>query len=223
MITSSSQTFVAETVGRQSARGAISPRRRRSGASRWVPTGAALLIGLITFGIGGASVVGAAKTYQASATLLVLPNPKSATESIASLYEALSQGQIVGSFQAVMSSSGFERSAAGDTTVIVTVVPSTSLIDVKAKASSAVAAENAADAVANRAVDTLSTTFKPYTISLVSSAAHTGKTAGTGKGALLGIVALLSVIVGVAVYQAIRFLRGMRAAPRPRGDLASLK
>ncbi len=210
---------------RQRAQPGRAPSGRRSGRSGWSALVVGLLAGLVTVVIGGASVLGQAKTYSATATLLVLPQPAGTNESIASLYDALSQGQVVESFQAVMSSSGFQRSALGSsaTSTSVTVVPSTSLIDVTSKAGTAAAAERDADAVANRAVKQLSETFKPYGITLVSSASGTGKTSGTSKSALLGIVALLALIVGIAGQQAARYVQGLRSGERRRGTLTSLK
>lgn len=233
--TGSSSVSTSDLItGRGRAQPPSRPHRRGTFATRKFAAVMALLLAVVTLAVGGAAAVSRAPKYTATATLLVLPDGGT-TASVASLYDALSQGQIVGSVQAVISSHGFLHNALQGSngsaspgqritgaSVTVTLVPNTSLIDITSKASTARTAERASDAVANEAVGTLSTKFKPYRVSLVSAATGTAKTSGTGKGTLLGIVALLALIVGVAAYQAVRFLQGMRARGGSRGGPAPL-
>ena len=203
-------------------------RRRRFGTRKFAAV-IAIALGLVVLAGGAVAAESQTPKYNASATLLVLPEASSSS-SLASLYDALSQGQIVGSVQAVISSRGFVHSALEGSSgapitgasVSATLVPSTSLIDVTGKASSAATAERASDAVADRAVGTLTTRFSPYKVTLVSSASGTAKTSGTSKSTLLGIVALLAVIAAVAAYQAVRFLQSKRAGGGSQSGPASL-
>lgn len=192
-----------------------SPRRRLLPS---ILTG--LLFGLVALAGGGAAVIGQSHPYSATASLLVLPAPQKTADSVASLYDSLSQGQVVQSYRAVMASPGFTRGVVDGldlspeqrptVAVDAKVVPSTALIDVTTTAKTGAVAEQVSDAVARQAVTDLSATFNPFRITLVSSAAETAKVSGTGSSTLLGVVVLLALVVAVAVQQAVLFVTRSR-------------
>lgn len=209
------------------------PKRR----NRWLPaTLVGLLVGLVV-ALGGIALIGSQqKQYAATASLLVLPDRAASGDTVASLYDSLSSGQVVESYRAVMSSAGFgagvldsiglsPRDRAG-VAPDVHVVPSTALIDATVVADSPDVAERVADAYATRATRDLSATFAPYRITAVSPAAGTAEESGPGSRTLVGVVVLVALVVAVAAQQAVLFGvqsrdRARARRSRPRGTAAA--
>jgi capsular polysaccharide biosynthesis protein len=185
-----------------------------------------LLLGLVV-AVAGIALIGAQKAqYSATASLLVLPDRSAAADTVASLYDSLSSGQVVESYRAVMGSPGFSNGVI-DTVGLsprqragvrpdVHVVPSTALVDVTVTADTPQVAETVADAISARATDQLSRTFSPYRITGVSPAAGTATKSGPGSRTLLGVVVLLALVVAGVGQQAVLFVGNSRQRSRAR-------
>lgn len=214
-------------------RGNPRPSTPRNGRNTLLPaTLVGLLLGLIV-AAGGIALVGKQQErYSATASLLVLPDQIASPEAAASLYDSLSSGQVVESYRAVMSSSGFDTATLDSlglsprqrarVTPDVHVVPSTALIDASVTADNPEVAERVADALAARATSELSRTFSPYRITTVSGAAGTAKKSGPNSRTLIAVVVLLALVVAVLAQQAVLFVASsrQRAAARRRDSSA---
>ncbi len=152
--------------------------------------------------------------YEASSTLVVLPNDE--LVEAASYYDTLSQGQIVTTFAEILD---LQATAAGDgaqvTSVVVDVVPDTSLIRITGTATDAGSAETATDAVLAQSQVYFDQLTAPYRISVVQGAAGTAEQTGLAPGLLSGAVAAVALIAGLATYLAVRALLPARQFVRP--------
>ncbi len=207
-------------------RGASPSFGRRARNALLPATLVGLLLGLVVAAAGFALIDRKQPTYAATASLLVLPDQKARPDVVASLYDSLSSGQVVESFRAVMTSSGFTQSeydalalSPRDRTGLVLdvhVVPSTALIDATVTARSPQVAERVADGLARKATTELVRTFAPFRITSVSSAAGTAEKSGPSSKTLGGVVALLAIVAVVVGQQAVLFLVGSRERSRSR-------
>ena len=201
-----------------SPRPASMPRPRRN---KLLPaTLVGLLLGLVVAVGGVALIQGQQAKYSATASLLVLPDRTAAADTVASLFDSLSSGQVVESYRAVMASPGFSNGVIDALNLSprqrsgvapdVHVVPSTALVDATVVADDPQVAERVADALAQKATDELSRTFTPYRITAVSPAAGTASKSGPGSRTLVGVVVLMALVVAVAGQQAVLFVANSR-------------
>ena len=207
--------------------GAAAPSTGRRARNALLPaTLVGLLLGLVVAAAGFALISRQEPTYTATASLLVLPDQQARPDVVASLYDSLSSGQVVESYRAVMTSSGFAasvydtldlspRDRAG-VALDVHVVPSTALIDAGVSARSPEVAERVADGLARKATAELTRTFEPYRITSVSAATGTAVKSGPSSKTLGGVVALLAIVAVVVGQQAVLFLVSSRERARAR-------
>ncbi len=181
--------------------GAPQPGRGRRRAA--VLTG--LVVALLVLAGGLLFYADRPAEYEASSTLVVLPND--ALAEAASYYDTLSQGQIVTTFAEILD---LQATSAADgaqvTSVAVDVVPDTSLIRITATAADAQSAETATDAVLTQSQAYFDQLTAPYQISVVQGAAGTAEQTGLAPGLLSGAVAAVALISGLATYLAVRAL-----------------
>lgn len=171
-------------------------------------------------------------TYTATATLLVLPNAKSAqTGDAASYYDTLSQGQIVETFAQVLRAKSSPawvatagrgltiRQIAG-TEVKVTAVPSTSVISITAQGTDAAIAERVVAAMAAKSPHELNVLSTPYRALTVDSGAGSAQKTGIDTPVLLAAVVAVAALAGVGAQQATWLLgnASLRAAQRDRRE-----
>jgi len=144
--------------------------------------------------------------YQASTALVVLPAEQS--QESAGFYDTLSRGQVVQTFAQILDLQGGQQSAyrSRGVSVVVEVVPETSLIEVRATASDPADAESAADSVLTHSRPYFSQLSSPYAISVVREADGTAQRVGLPLGPLAGVVAAVAVLAGLASYLAARAL-----------------
>jgi len=187
-------------------------RRRRRAA---VLTG--LVVALLVLAGGLLFYADRPAEYEASSTLVVLPNDELA--EAASYYDTLSQGQIVTTFAEILD---LQATSAADgasvTSVTVDVVPDTSLIRITATAADTQSAETATDAVLAQSQGYFDQLTAPYQISVVQGAAGTAEQTGLAPGLLSGAVAAVALIAGLATYLAIRALLPARQLVRPTAE-----
>ncbi|WP_178380002.1 hypothetical protein [Cryptosporangium aurantiacum] len=164
--------------------------------------------------------------YKAETTLIVLPASTLAAQDQASFLETLSRGQVVATMAEVAQSGRFETEAekalglstaeAADTTVTVTVVPSTSVLLVEAEASTARIAEQLADRTAALSATYLQSMIKPYAATQVRPAANTAYSAGTAPWIVIAGTVIAALAVALAVQQAAyQVLQPRRRSRRP--------
>ncbi len=188
-------------------------RRRRRAA---VLTG--LVVALLVLAGGLLFYADRPAEYEASSTLVVLPND--ALAEAASYYDTLSQGQIVTTFAEILDLQA-TSAADGDaavTSVAVDVVPDTSLIRITATAADAQSAETATDAVLAQSQVYFDQLTAPYQISVVQGAGGTAEQTGLAPGLLSGAVAAVALIAGLATYLAVRALLPARQLVRPAAE-----
>lgn len=185
-----------------------------SGSGRF-PTGAVagLVVGLLVL-VGGLGItLTRTPAWTAASTLLVSPHtPNNDPDTLASLYDTLSQGQVPATFAELFRGrdvvdtaerraglSAAERAAAR---VSVEVVADTSVIRLTATAPDAALAVRVADAMAQEArsrVDAAPAT--PYGVSIASSARGTATRSGPGRTSLAAVSVLAALLAGFAVQQ----------------------
>jgi capsular polysaccharide biosynthesis protein len=155
--------------------------------------------------------------YQASTALVVLPNREN--DEAAGFYDTLSRGQVVQTFAEILDLRGAEGASlrGQGVSVVVEVVPETSLISVTATAGAPATAEEAADAVLASSRPYFNQLSSPYSVSEVRDAAGTAQRVGLPLGPLAGVVAVVALLAGVASAMAIRalFPLGRRGAATP--------
>jgi hypothetical protein len=192
----------------------VTGRRRRRAAGL---TG--LAVALLVLVGGWLLYVDRPAEYEASSTLVVLPNEQLA--EAASYYDTLSQGQIVTTFAGILDLQATQVGAAGDEQireVTVEVVPDTSLIQISGTATDAASAEAATDAVLAQSRAYFDQLTVPYQVNVVQGAAGTAQPAGLASGLLAGVVVAVALIAGIATYLAIRAVLPARQPLRPVGE-----
>jgi capsular polysaccharide biosynthesis protein len=190
-------------------------RRRRAAALTGLTVALLVLVG------GWLLYVDRPAEYEASSTLVVLPNDQLA--EAASYYDTLSQGQIVTTFAGILdlqatrvATTGYGEDQVREVTV--DVVPDTSLIRITGTATDAASAEAATDAVLEQSRAYFDQLTFPYQVNVVQGAVGTARPTGLAPGVLAGVVAAVALIAGIATHLAIRALLPARQPLRPVGD-----
>ncbi|MGR6967115.1 hypothetical protein ACU610_21895 [Geodermatophilus sp. URMC 61] len=189
-------------------------RRRRPAAAL---TG--LAVALLVLVGGWLLYVDRPAEYEASSTLVVLPNDQ--LSEAASYYDTLSQGQIVTTFAGILDLQATQVAAAGEEQVrevTVDVVPDTSLIQITGTATDAESAEAATDAVLTQSRTYFDQLTFPYEVNVVQGAVGTAQPTGLAPGLLAAVVAAVALIAGIATYLAIRAVLPARQPLRPVGE-----
>lgn len=187
------------------------------------------LVALLILVAGSVVALGQKTEYTAESVIVVLPNADLETADSAAYYETLSRGQIVATFAEVGDNLRFEQQAEerlqldeeqrDKVTTAVSVVPSTSVILVRASAEEADVAEQVADGTASLATEYLGSLSDPYRSEIVQEADFSAYVSSTSPALLFGLTLIVALIAGVAVQQAIYHLLG--AVGRHRRDDAS--
>lgn len=174
------------------------------------------LVGLVVAAIvavtGSAAVLSQDQRWSATSALVVTPHAAGAgADSLASLYDTLSRGQVAATYaelfrnpqlqKAAERRAGVPTSAQRDISVTVTVVTDTSVIDVSTTAGSAQTAVRVADAVAQQAQRQASAMGTPYAVDVATTAAGSVSHQGHSRTELLGLTLLLAAIAGLLVHQ----------------------
>jgi capsular polysaccharide biosynthesis protein len=188
---------------------------------------AAVVVGLVIFGVGLVLILGQPHDWTAKSTAVVLPKADVPEDSAPSYYDTLSQGQIVETYAEVLRLQRFKNESvqalklgvAGESAqVTVSVVPNTALLSVTASGPDAQTAEKLADTVLERArtyVNGLSGAGRaPYTIQRVSSAAGTGTQPPSNSVTLLAALFVVSLVIAFATYQGVSQLLLLRQRRR---------
>lgn len=185
------------------------PRRRRWHSG----TAAGLLVALAVLGVGVTATLQRPERWSATSALLVQPRASGASaDTLASLYDTLSRGQIPATYAELLRAQGVEKAAedraavsAADrpgVSVTVSVVADTAILNVVSTAPSATTAIRVADAVAEEAQSLFSASVTPYTVTLASWADGSAQRSGLGAVKLLGVTGFAALMVGLAVQQA---------------------
>lgn len=199
---------------------------------------AGIVTGVLVLGGGAGWSLTYQPAYTATATLLVLPNARSAQSGdAASYYDTLSQGQIVSTFAQVLRAKsspawvvaggpGLTTRQVAATSVSVTAVPSTSVISITAQGADPKIAERVVEAMAARSPHELNVLATPYRALTVDSGGGSAQKTGIDRSALLAAVVAVAVLAGVGAQQAVWLLgnASLRAAlpfQETRGDRRS--
>ncbi|MEX5259370.1 hypothetical protein [Kocuria sp. CPCC 205263] len=177
-----------------------------------------VLVALLILVAGSVVALGQKSEYTAESVIVVLPNADLETSLSAAYYETLSRGQIVATFAEVADNLRFEQQAEerlqldegqrDAVTTTVSVVPSTSVILVRATAEEAEVAEQMADGTASLATEYLGNLSDPYRTEIVQEADFSAYVSSTSPALLFGLTLIVALIAGVAVQQAIYHLLG---------------
>ncbi len=172
-----------------------------------------LLVAAIVAITGTAVVLSRSQRWSATSALVVTPHSAGASaDSLASLYDTLSRGQVAATYAELFRNPDLEKAAEGragvpssaqdDVSVTVTVVADTSVIDVSATAGSASRAIRVADALAQQARLKVTAMGTPYAVGIATTAAGSVARQGLSRGELFGLTLLVAVIAGLLVQQA---------------------
>lgn len=200
--------------------------RRRSTFLREVLLG--LVVALVVLASGVVLLVRMPVTYEASTSLVVLPDPSLSPELVAGYYDTLSQGQVVNTFAEVLrvrvAGSDLPAKAGFSAQVSVQVVPNTAVIQVTGSARTSAAAVDVAQNVLPSTSFYINQMYAPYRIALARNAQGTAHRVGLGRAPLLAVVALVALVAALAVQQAARALntaaRQRTAVRRAEQDVA---
>ncbi len=176
-----------------------------------------LVVGLVVLAAGAALLVRVPVTYEASTSLVVLPDSSLSPELVAGYYDTLSQGQVVNTFAEVLrvraAGSDLPAKAGSSAKVSVQVVPNTAIIQITGSARTSAAAVDVAQNVLPSMSLYLDQVYAPYRVALVRPAQGTAHRVGLGRAPALAVVALVALVAGLAVQQA---ARALNAAARQR-------
>lgn len=184
-----------------------------------VSLAAAILVGVLIFGIGLFFIMGQSNDWTAKSTAVVLPEATVPRDSAPSYYDTLSQGQIVETYAEMLrlqrfkddSVKALKLGAAGDSvTVTVAVVPNTALLTVTASGQNAETAEKLADSVLALATQYVSTLPSPYAIARVGRAEGTATQPPSNTTTLLIALFIVSLVIAFATYQGVSQLLLLR-------------
>jgi capsular polysaccharide biosynthesis protein len=158
-----------------------------------------------------------ARTYTATASLVVLPNSTLTPTDAAGLYDQLGN-QVVATFaQVVQATDGTPAAAESGAQVAVTPLPETTLISIVATSPDPQVAVSVADRVATAGVGTLQRLNTPYTTALLSPSAPTlAPTPGTNPGTTIAVVVVIALLAGAATQQAAWLLARTELRSRSR-------
>jgi capsular polysaccharide biosynthesis protein len=175
-----------------------------------------ILLAALIMGAGAFYALKQPVKYTAKASVVVLPAQGLDPSTAAGYYETLSRGQIVATLAEVLRLQRFEQSAAlrlkltpaqrAQTKVTVEVVPTTAMVNISVRGSTAATSEALADVILADAVPYLSQLSAPYTVSVVGSAANSAVRSGPSSTVLLEAAALIALISGLAAQQGIYHL-----------------
>jgi capsular polysaccharide biosynthesis protein len=165
--------------------------------------------------------------WEAEARVVVLPEGRQGQPADTGYYEALSRGQVVGTFAEMVQLDRFEANAAASLSltpqqqrsveVNATVIPDSAMITVAASAPDRATAEAMADNVVLSSSEELAAFAEPYTLELVNSATGQGRQVGL-PGLEYGLImAVVALVGGIAVQQAVHQLLAA-LEPRRSGD-----
>ena len=164
--------------------------------------------------------------WSASASLLVLPEPESASagpDVVAGLYDALSRGQIPATYAELLRDRRLEVTAGqrqglseeeiAEVELEVLIVPDTSVLDLKITAPRPEQAESITAEVLTEAEGFLSELDSPYAVMVTGDAAGTARQVGLAPLPLGAVAAAVAILAGFAVQQAVAGLGRARQAP----------
>lgn len=177
---------------------------------RWLDLAVGVSVGLLILIAGAIFVARMPATYEASASVLVLPDQGLTPQLLAGYYDTLNQGQVVNTFAEVLRlrTVGSGLSAAPSASTRVSVVPNTAVIQITGSAPTSNAAVQAADKVLDSSALYVDQAYAPYRIALVHRADGTAHRVGLGPLPVLAVVALVAIVAGLVLHQAVRALRG---------------
>ncbi|MDP9395275.1 MAG: hypothetical protein M3Q27_13955 [Actinomycetota bacterium] len=170
-------------------------------SARWrVPLISGLAVALLVAAAGSAFALSRPAQYRASATLVVLPDRALGVEQAASYYDVLSRGQVVTTFAEILRVRGLRGGGSGSS-VEVSTVPDTAVIQLSATATTRAGAERRADEAFDNVRGYFDEVVRPYRVLVVSDAA--GSAEPVGSPASLGAaVALGALVAGIGVAAA---------------------
>ena len=176
-----------------------------------------LVVGLVVLAAGVVLLVRLPVTYEASTSLIVMPDSSLSPGLVAGYYDTLSQGQVVNTFAEVLrvraAGSDLPAKAGSSVKVSVQVVPNTAVIQITGSARTPAGAVDAAQNVLPSTALFVNQAYAPYRIALVRSAQGTAHRVGLGRAPVLAVVALVALVAGLAIQQA---ARALNAAARRR-------
>lgn len=205
----------------------------RDARSRPAGVVAGALVALLVLAVGLGLAFTRNQRWTATAALLVQPHAASGNgDTLASLYDTLSSGQVAATYAELFKEPALKAAAEGDAgvpagdrgdvAVDVTVVPDTSILDVTVGADDAGAAERVADALAKRATDQVAAMTTPYGVTPTAPAAGTAERAGPDTRTVLAVVVLVALVAGLLVQQGwasvVRSRRWGRALAAPASE-----
>ncbi len=172
---------------------------------------------LVVAAAGFAFALSRPPQYRASATLVVLPDRALSVDDAASYYDVLSRGQVVTTFAEILRVRGLRGGGSGSS-VEVSTVPDTAVIQLSATAATRAGAERQA----NQAFDDVSRYFsevaRPYRVLVVSDAAGSAEPVGS-RVTLGAAVALGALVTGIGVAAAAHSMRRLRGQLPLAGDI----
>ncbi|MEB2528884.1 hypothetical protein [Kocuria rosea] len=170
------------------------------------------LVALLVLIIGGVAASQQKTLYTAESVVVVLPRADLDTATSASYYEVLSRGEIVATFAEVANNLRFEQQTEvalqlteeqrTSATTAVSVVPSTSVILVRASAENATTAEQMADGMTTLATEYLGDLSEPYRTEVVQTARDSAYQSSISRALLVGLAVVAALISGLALQQA---------------------
>jgi capsular polysaccharide biosynthesis protein len=188
-----------------------------------------LALAVAVFGAGATLSLTRPVQWSATAPMLVAPRASSASaDTLASLYDTLSRGQVAATYAellgnegvttAAITKSGISRAEQRGLSVKVTVIADTSVIDAIATARTATLATRMADAMAQEATDRVDVLAAPYVVSPTASAAGSATRAGLGTTELLVLTGAIALFAGILAQQGWSATRRGRRLARAIAD-----
>jgi capsular polysaccharide biosynthesis protein len=177
---------------------------------------AGVVVALVVAVAGAGYALTRTRTWTAESSVVVLPAAGLEDAVSASYYELLSRGQIVATFAEVAGTLRLEQQAEdklglspeqrAQVSTVVTVVPNTSVILIRATSDDPKVAESMADAVTAAAASYLAGIVKPFRTEIVQPAGGTATSTSLSPLVLLAATLVVAVIAGLAVQQAVYHL-----------------
>lgn len=176
-------------------------------------TAPGLVVAVLVLTTGLGSALQRSTEWTATSSLLVAPRAANTDpDTLASLYDTLSRGQVAATYAELFRGAAL-KAAAGDRLGLseddrrrvrtgASVVPETSIVDVTATAPSAELAERMTDSLAQVATTRVEAMTSPYGVTTTSSAAGTAARGGLGQLELAVLALLAALVAGALVQQA---------------------
>jgi capsular polysaccharide biosynthesis protein len=181
---------------------------------RWLPAGTPLGAAVAALLLAVGLFISLSRSAQWSATAALLVAPKADNvggDTLASLYDTLSRGQITSTYAEIFRNSEVKSAAEERATVprakrpgvVVTVaaVADTSVINVSATARSPGVATRVADGMAAEAKNRADAMTTPYGVSVASTAAGSTTREGLGTATLLALSIFVALVAGLLTQQ----------------------